>query len=292
MAKWLLIDGYNLAFRSFYAVPELSRSDGMPTNAIHGWVRTLWRLEDIQQPDRMVVFYDLGGDVRREKLYPDYKANRGECPEALNDQIPWIKKLTEAMGYGRVEKEGVEADDLIGASARRLTAEGHIVKMVSADKDLAQCVAPGSTQLLPPPTTNPKLGWRELDEAGVREKFGVLPRQIPDYLALMGDTSDNIPGLQGVGPKTAARWLAQYGDLEGIILNCGQLKPTRFQNLVHKNQETIRLNLLLTTLDHGDAEISLEPQQPDPAKLLSLLESLEMKAARHAAAQRYKYPAG
>lgn len=292
MAKWLLIDGYNFIFRSYYAVSELSRSDGFPTNAIHGWVRTLWRLEDSQQPDRMVVFYDLGGDVRREKLYPDYKATRSKCPEELSLQIPWIKDLAEAMGYGRVEKKGVEADDLIGACARRLSGEGHKVLMVSADKDLAQCVAPGSTQLLPPPTVNPRLGWRELDEEGVREKFGVTPRQIPDYLALVGDTSDNIPGLPGVGPKTAARWLTQYRDIDGIIMNCGQLKPLRFQSIVHKSEEVLRRNLLLTTLDTGIADIFLEPEMPDPAKLASLLETLEMKTALAAAARRYGFQTG
>ena len=132
------------------------------------------------------------------------------------------------MGYGGLEVDGVEADDLIGSAALQLAAAGHRVGIVSADKDLAQLIRPGVTQWLPPPTANPKLGWRELDEDGVAIKFGVTPAQIPDLLALVGDTSDNIPGIPGVGLKTAAKWLVQYGSLQGILDYCGEIQPKRF----------------------------------------------------------------
>ena len=250
-------------------------------------VRTLWRLIDDETPDHMVVFFDLGGDKRREAIQPDYKANREECPKPLSVQIPYIKDITLAMGYGGVEKEGVEADDLIGVNARELAMNGDDVLIVSADKDLAQCVTDGITQLLPPPTANPKLGWRRLDAEGVKNKFGVRPDQIPDYLALIGDTSDNIPGLQGVGPKTAAKWLNAYGNLDRVIENCGKLKPQRFQSQVYEKADDLRSNLQMTTLDYEQETSVLSHFTPDLEKLLALLTELEMKTAHRDASERY-----
>ena len=287
MSKWLLIDGYNLTFRSFYGMPDLIRSDGFPTNAIHGWVRTLWRLLDDESPDHMVVFFDCGGDERREALQPEYKANREACPDQLSLQIPFIKELTLAMGYGGIEKKGVEADDLIGMNARELAERGEVVLIVSADKDLAQCVTDGVTQLLPPPTATPKLGWRRLDVEGVKTKFGVRPDQIPDYLALIGDTSDNIAGLHGVGPKTAAKWLNSYGNLERVIENCGKLKPQRFQSQVYEKADDLRCNLQMTTLQYDHKRYNLSKFKPDREKLLTLLIELEMKTAHRDASERY-----
>lgn len=289
MATYLLLDGYNLAFRAFYAMPEtLTRSDGMPTGAIHGWVRTLWWLEDNQKADCAVTFFDLGGAARHEALLADYKAQRTEMPDAMRRQVPYMKQLSTLMGFGAIERDGVEADDLIATWCRRLTEEGHCVKIVSADKDLGQCLRMDNVrQLLPPPTANPKLGWRELDPAGVEAKFGVPPRCVPDFLALVGDTSDNIPGLDGVGPKTAAKWLQQFYDLEGVIANCGDLKPVRFQSLVHQRRDDLRRNLKLTTLDFDVPTDSLECAPRDAAAVVALLEELEMKRGVIDARQRY-----
>ncbi|MFP4541068.1 MAG: 5'-3' exonuclease H3TH domain-containing protein [Opitutales bacterium] len=282
-----LVDGYNLVFRAFYAMPELSRKDGFPTGAIHGWVRSLWWVDDHLEPDRILVFFDLGGPTRQTTLQADYKANRAETPEPLLQQIPVIKEWTRAMGYAGIEKEGVEADDLIAAYAVECAAAGHEVLVVSADKDLAQLVGPGVTQLLPPPTANPRLGWRRLDPAAVEAKFGVPPRLIPDYLALIGDTSDNSPGLKGVGPKTAAKWLQQYGSIEGILAHSGELTPKRFQGLVHAEQATLRRNLEMTRLDpvHTTEHIADE-RAPQPAEVYRLLEAMEMPASVKAAKER------
>ena len=287
MAKWLLIDGLNMAYRAFYGMPGLTRSDGFPTNAIHGWVRTLWRLEDDNRPQNMIIFYDLGEDEERSKLQPDYKAQRSETPADLAKQLPKMKELGRAMGFGQVEKAGVEADDLLGAAAHELVAQGHQVVIVSSDKDLAQCIGSGVTQLLPPPTVNPRLGWRSLDEEGVQKKFGVKPSQIPEYLALVGDTADNIKGLPGVGPKTASKWLSAYGSLENIINNCGRLNPKRFQNLVHQNAERLKVNLLMTTLRLDENFGELAAQTVDPARIIELLEEMEMKRSVNAAIHRY-----
>ena len=138
MAKWLLVDGFNLAFRAFFGMPELTRTDGFPTGALHGWVKSLWRLADDQKPVATLVFFDLGGSQDRLALHPEYKAQREETPEALEKQIPYIKLLTRAMGLVGVEQDGVESDDLLAAQAVALAKAGHEVLVVSADKDFAR----------------------------------------------------------------------------------------------------------------------------------------------------------
>jgi len=274
-----LVDGYNMAFRAYYGMPELTRGDGFPTGAIHGWVRSMWWIEDNFEPEKVVVFFDLGGASRQTALHADYKANRSETPPELEQQVPVIKEWTRAMGYGGLEIEGVEADDLIGACAVQLANSGKPVEIVSADKDLAQLVRPGIVQQVPPPTANPKLGWRRLDEAGVKKKFGIPPSQVADYLAIIGDTSDNIPGLKGVGPKTALKWLLQYKSIDEIIAHSGELQPKRFQSLVHSEQEKLRVYREMTTLDlDHDVDLDAIPA-PDFDRAREILTAMEMGKA-------------
>ncbi len=287
MAKWLLVDGYNMAFRAFYGMPELTRTDGFPTGALHGWMKTIWYLQDQMKPDAMLVFFDLGGAQDRLALLPEYKAHRKETPEPLEQQIPVIKELTRALGLVGVELDGVESDDLLASQAYALSNAGHEVLIVSADKDFAQCVHDRVKILLPPPTANPKLGWRTLDAAGVAEKFGVPPAQIADYLALIGDTSDNIPGIDGVGPKTAAKWFAEFKTLDGIIAHAGELKPERFREAVAARAEDLRRNLRLTTLRTESPLLMVAPSEPATAKLFPLLEAMEMKSTLKEAQKRY-----
>lgn len=287
MAKWLLVDGFNLAYRCFFAMPELTRTDGFPTNAVHGWVKSLWKLADQERPAATLVFFDLGGAQDRLALLPEYKAQREEMPAALVKQVPCIKAVTRAMGLVGVEKAGVESDDLLASQAVQLAALGHDVLIVSSDKDFAQIVGERIKIMLPPPSANPKLGWRRLDAAGVVEKFGVPPAQIPDFLALVGDSSDNIPGIEGVGPKTAAKWLQQFGSLEGVIEHARELKPERFQESVCALSDLIRRNLKLTTLNLGLPTIAAQKPAADPETLFRLLEELEMKTSLAEARQRY-----
>ena len=160
--------------------------------------------------------------------------------------------------------------------------------VISADKDLAQLVDDKVRQLVPPPTANPRLGWRELDPAGVEEKFGVKPAQIADYLALIGDTSDNIPGLRGVGPKTAAKWLVQYQSLEQVIAHCGELNPKRFQSLVYQEADNLRRNLEMTRLDHS-LPVDVEAHaNPDPERAVALLREMEMEKSADTLLQRHQ----
>jgi DNA polymerase-1 len=287
MAKWLLVDGFNIAYRCFFAVPELTRADGFPTNAVHGWVKSLWRLADQEKPAATLVFFDLGGAQDRLALLPEYKAQREEMPAALVKQLPCIKAVTRAMGLVGVEQAGVESDDLLASQAVHLAAQGHDVVIVSSDKDFAQIVGERITILLPPPSANPKLGWRSLATAGVVEKFGVPPAKIPDYLALVGDSSDNIPGIEGVGPKTAARWLEQFGDVEGVIAHAGELKPERFRDSVRALADLVRRNLKLTTLNLGLPTIAAGRTAVDADALFRQLGELEMTSTLAEAQRRY-----
>ncbi len=289
--KIALVDGFNLAFRSFYGMPGLTRKDGFPTGAIHGWVKTMGWLDSNSGADRILVFFDLGGAQRQLAIREDYKANRSDTPVELDQQIPVIKTWTKAMGYGAIEKDGVEADDLIASYACQLAAQGHDISVVSADKDLCQLVTEKIHVLAPPPTANPRLGWRSLDLAGVEEKFGLPPSMIADYLALIGDSVDNIPGLKGVGPKTAVKWLRQYSDVENIIAHCGELQPKRFQALVHAEQENLRQNQQMTRLDCTLPIRELdELAESEHEQAVVLLEQMEM--AHSAKALRAKLLGG
>ena len=290
MAKWLLVDGYNLAYRCFFAIPELTRADGFPTNALHGWVKSIWKLADQEKPEGTLVFFDLGGAQDRLAIHPEYKSQREEMPEALAKQLPYVRSLTRALGCVGIELEGVESDDLLAAEAVALAQAGHEVLIVSSDKDFAQIVDERIKILLPPPTANPKLGWQVRDAAGVREKFGVPPAQIADYLALVGDTSDNIPGITGVGPKTAAKWLAEWGSLEGVIAHAAELQPERFRAAVASEADKLRRNLKLTTLNVALPSLVLSKPTPAPEELYRLLEELEMRSALQEARQRYGQP--
>jgi DNA polymerase-1 len=290
MAKWLLVDGFNLAYRCFFAIPELTRADGFPTNALHGWVKSLWKLADQEKPEGTLVFFDLGGAQDRLALHPEYKAQREEMPEALAKQLPYVRSLTRAMGCVGIEQDGVESDDLLAAEAVALAKAGHEVLIVSSDKDFAQIVSERIKILLPPPTANPKQGWQIRDVAGVQDKFGVPPSQIADYLALVGDTSDNIPGINGVGPKTAAKWLAEWGSLEGVIAHAAELQPERFRAAVSIETEKLRMNLKLTTLNLSLPSLVVSKPTAAPEALYRLLEELEMRSALTEARQRYGQP--
>ena len=287
MAKILLCDGHNLAFRAFYGIRDLSRADGFPTNMVHGWLRSFWRLEDDCSPDQIWVFFDKGGSRRRENILPTYKANRGLPPDGFSEQLSWVKRLTTALGHGWREQEGLEADDLIASAVRQLSEDETDLLIVSSDKDLSQLVGPKVKQLLPPPTANPKMGWRLLDESAVKEKFGVSPAGILDYLSIIGDQSDNIPGLPGVGPKTALKWMNEHGDLEGIIENAGRLAPKRFCSLVYEKREDLLRNRELIRLE-SDLEVDMTDCPPvNLSELKEILLELEMKKSWEEASRRY-----
>lgn len=274
---FFLIDGYNMCFRAYYAMPELTRGDGFPTGAIHAFFAGILKLSSMDVPHSTAIFFDRGGSVRHREAFAEYKANRSEMPEPMRLQMPEIMELCRLMGFCVVVREGVEADDLLAAAAERLAAKGSSITIVSADKDFAQLVRPGVRQLLPPSPQKQALGWRELDMVGVKTKFGVPPSQIPDFLALVGDAADNIPGIEGVGPKTAAKWIKEFGGVESIIRRADWIKPEKFRKIVAESAGKLRLNLDLVTLDRSadTGEIACYP--PDFDAVVAFLEKMEMK---------------
>ena len=205
-----LIDGYSNIFRAFYAIRNLSSSRGEPTNAVYGFVQMLRKLLREEQPELVGVALDVSSDTVRRERYEDYKAHRKPMPEDLRPQIPWIRKALEAYRIPILEMERYEADDVLGTLAKKASAAGYDVILVSADKDLMQLVGPRVSLMH---TGRDKV----YDPALVAEDFGVPPEQVVDVLALMGDASDNVPGVPGIGAKGAQKLIQEHGSLEALL---------------------------------------------------------------------------
>lgn len=270
-ADLLLIDGHNLAFRAFYGIRDLRRDDGFSTNALFGWVKTLWRLLDRIQPSQRAVFFDLGHSAARREILAEYKAQRKPMPDSLCQQLPLIKKISPLLGFQVIERQSVEADDLLACTAR-WESQQRSVAIASADKDFAQIIGNDICQWCPP--ANGK-DWQPFNATAIERKFGVKPVQIVDYLSLIGDSADNIAGIPGVGPKTASRWLREFGSIDNLLRNplrltgrfSGGLAP--FEPLLRRNQRLI----------HFDLSLPMEPLQsfpPDENALALFLEEFQM----------------
>ncbi len=229
MKTLLLVDGSGYLYRAFHALPDLRTSRGEPTGAVRGFIGMLRVLREEVPCDYCGCVFDAKGKTFRDELFPDYKANRPPMPDDLAAQIPAIREAVEALGWPIIEIEGVEADDVIGTLARQAAARGVRTVVSTGDKDLAQLVG-DSIELI---DTMSRDGGpsRRTDRARVVERFGVPPERIVDYLALVGDTVDNVPGVEKVGPKTAARWLEQYGSLDGVIAHASGIPGAAGENL-------------------------------------------------------------
>ncbi len=222
--KIILVDGSSYLYRAFHALPQLTGPRGQPTGVLYGVMNMLKRLLAERRPDYFVVVFDPKGKTFRHELYPQYKANRPPMPADLSRQVPALFELVEASGYSLMQVAGVEADDVIGTLARKASGERLEVLISTGDKDLAQLVCEQVTLLN-------TMKNEQLDAEGVAKKMGVTPAQVVDYLALTGDKSDNIPGVPGVGPKTAVKWLAQYPTLEAVIAHAAQIEGKVGENL-------------------------------------------------------------
>ena len=220
----LLVDGSSYLYRAFHAMPDLRSPAGFPTGAVHGMVAMMKRLREQYPAEHAACVFDAPGPTFRDEWYPDYKGHRAPMPEPLVQQIEPIHEVVRLLGWPVLQVGGIEADDVIGTLARQASASGHRVLISTGDKDLAQLVTPDVGLVN-------TMSNESLDEAGVLAKFGVPPERIIDYLTLMGDAVDNVPGVEKVGPKTAAKWIAEYGSLDGVIAAAATIKGAAGENL-------------------------------------------------------------
>jgi len=268
----LLVDGSSYLYRAFHALPDLRNRANAPTGAVYGVLSMLRRLAaDYPAADRRAIVFDAKGKTFRDDWYPDYKAHRPPMPDDLVAQIEPLHAAVRALGWPLLCVEGVEADDVIGTLAARAAAAGEDCVISTGDKDLAQLVD-GHVTLVNTMTEE------KLDVAGVREKFGVPPERIVDYLALIGDAVDNVPGVAKVGPKTAVKWLDQYGSLDAIVAHAGEIKGVVGENL-RKHLDFLPLGRKLVTVarDLDLPAVELAPEAPDTEKLKALYAELEFK---------------
>ncbi|MDE3072148.1 MAG: DNA polymerase I, partial [Pseudomonadota bacterium] len=274
MPRLILIDGSSYLYRAFHALPPLSNAQGEPTGALFGVVNML-RATLKDRPDYLAFVSDAPGPTFRDALYGQYKANRPPMPDDLRAQVEPMLAIVGALGFPVLRVPGVEADDVIGTLAVQAQALGIEVLISTGDKDLAQLVSPHVTLVNTMSNT-------VMDRAGVMEKFGVAPEQIVDFLALTGDTVDNVPGVPKCGPKTAAKWLAEYATLDGVIANAGKiggkigesLRATLPQLPLSRELVTIRTDV---PLDVRPTDLAQRPA--DMEQLRALYTRYEFKAA-------------
>lgn len=259
-----LIDGSGFIFRAFHGLPPMTRPDGTPVNAVYGFTTMLMKLLADRPSDYVAVIFDSSRKTFRSDIYPEYKAHRPPPPEELVPQFPLVREATRAFDLPAVELEGFEADDLIATYARLGREAGAEVTIVSSDKDLMQLVRPGVDMYDP-------MKNRAITEAEVHEKFGVAPDRVVDVQALCGDTSDNVPGVPGIGVKTAAQLIGEYGDLDTLLARAGEIKQPKRRETLLANADLARVSRELVRL-RDDAPVpvplaELAPRPPAPDKL-------------------------
>ena len=271
--KLYLVDVSSLFFRSYYAISShLSSPSGMPTNALYGFLSMTIKFLRENEAEHIVYCFDQEAPSFRSKIYKEYKANRGETPDDLKPQIPYIKKITKALGIPIAEKKGYEADDLIGSLAVQ-TEKDYQVIIVSGDKDFAQLVS-DNVLLFDP------MREKHYDPEAVKEKWGVIPEQMIDYLAIVGDSSDNIPGVFGIGTKGAQNLLTQYGSLENIYKNLDSIKGKTVEKLKQSKKEAFlsqKLARIVLDIDFSKFLPTFQIQSRQTEKLQKLLQELGFK---------------
>lgn len=292
MDKLILIDGNNIIYRAFFAMPPLTNTAGQQTNAVYGFTTMLLRLLEEHKPTHMIVAFDAGKITFRHEGYEDYKGGRQKTPPELSEQFPLLKELLKGLGVPQFEIAGYEADDIIGTISREADAAGRQVMIVSGDKDMLQLASEHTTIALV------RKGVTEVELYGpkqIRDKYDLTPEQIIDLKGLMGDASDNIPGVPGVGEKTALKLLQQFGSVEGVLAGTGELKGKMKEKLEEHADSAIMSKKLATIyrevpLEHTWEDmvfsgINTDTAGPALAKLefRSLLERLSLSAYSHAA---------
>ena len=255
--KIVLIDGHSILNRAFYGVPDLTNAEGLHTNAVYGFLNILFKILEEEKPEYLIVTFDVHAPTFRHEMFADYKGTRKPMAEELRQQVPVIKEVLKAMDIAIIEKAGLEADDLLGTISRTCEEKGMEVAVISGDRDTLQ-LATEHVKIRIPKT---KGGRTEIDyyAADVKERYEVTPTEFIDVKALMGDTADNIPGVPGVGEKTATKIIVEYGSLENAYAHVEELKPPRASKNLKEFWEQAKLSKVLATINtHAELEFSLE----------------------------------
>ena len=276
MKKLIAIDGNNILYRAYFALPSMMTKSGVPTGAIFGFLSTLFKLTQ-EQPDYLLVAFDMHGPTFRHEQYDDYKAGRAETPDDLRTQIPLMKKLLAEMGIAVCECPRFEADDILGTFARLANESGVDALLVTGDRDALQLIGP-NTHVLMPKKANETV---EYDEALLMEQYGLVPARMPDLKGLMGDSSDNLPGIPGVGEKTARKLLEKYGTLENALAHAADEKGA-LQKKLTEGAESARMSYRLGLIDtHAPVPFGLEACAFEPARLAGgapMMQELELRS--------------
>ncbi len=270
----VLVDGSGYIFRAYYALPPMFRSDGLPVNAVFGFTNMLLKLIDDIQSEKggnvaIAVIFDAARKTFRNDIYPNYKANRSDPPEDLKPQFDIIKKVPDAFNLQSIDSLGFEADDLIASYSKKAKAEGKKITIISSDKDLMQLLGKNVSMIDP-------LKKKEITSENVIEKFGVGPEKVIEVQALAGDTSDNIPGVPGIGPKTASQLINEYGNIENLIANVKNIKQEKRKEAISENKDLLIISKKLVTLkDDVDLPVSIEKLNFKPLEVQKLIKFLD-----------------
>src|SRR5689334_14483419 len=282
-SRLLLLDGHSLAYRAFFALPveNFSTTTGQATNAVYGFTSMLINVLRDEQPTHVGVAFDVSRQTFRSEEYSEYKANRSKSPEEFKGQIPLIKDVCAALGIATFEKDGFEADDIIGTLTQQATEAGLEVLICTGDRDALQLVSDTTTVLYPRKGVS---DLARMTPAAVEEKYGVAPANYPDLAALVGETSDNLPGVPGVGPKTAAKWIATYGTLDALVAAAGDIPGKAGESLREHLGDVIRnrkINALVRDLDlpAGPTELAFSTNWNRDA-IHQVFDALEFAALR------------
>ena len=279
--KLVLIDGNSIINRAFYGVPDLTNKDGLHTNAIYGFLNIMFKLMDEEEPTHMMVAFDEKAPTFRHEMYGKYKGTRKPMPEELREQVPVLKDILQAMNLCIFSREGIEADDILGTMAKKGEKDGYTVTVVSGDRDLLQ-LASDTVMVRIPKTRGGRTEVEDYHTAQVIEKYHVTPSQIIDLKGLMGDTSDNIPGVPGIGEKTAVKILTLFGTVENAIAHREEITPNRAKEAIKNNIELAKLSKQLATIK-TDCKLGISTedclvQDMFNAKAFRIIQSLDIKS--------------
>ena len=257
--KIVLIDGHSILNRAFYGVPDLTNSEGLHTNAIYGFLNIMFKILEEEKPEYLTVAFDVHAPTFRHEMYADYKGTRKPMMEELRQQVPVMKEVLKAMGVKIIEQAGLEADDLLGTLSKRCESQGMDVSIISGDRDLLQ-LATEKVKIRIPKTKQGKTEVEDYYAADVKARYEVTPKEFIDLKALMGDTSDNIPGVPSVGEKTATKIITEYGSIENAFAHVEEIKPPRASKALQEHYDLAKLSKVLATIN-VDADFEYELEQ-------------------------------